>query len=325
MRPRYQFFLVTLATACQPVGQPPVPPPGVAADVAYLASPPLAGREAGTPGADSAAAFIARRYEHLGLHGAFPVACHLAPACPPSFFQFFRVDGVTTQNVAVVVPGADSAVRGEYIVVGAHYDHLGRSTLSAGDPALGAIIRPGADDNASGTAAVLELGRRLAARPPRRSVLLVHFGAEEFGLVGSRVFVEHAPVAQRSMVLMVNLDMVGRLRGKTLTVDASVMPRHMRALVDSVVAGAGLRTVYSSATAGRSDHASFGRAGVPAVALFTGFHGDYHKASDVVARLDIPGILRVVGVAEGLVRAWEDRAGDRVGERAASGSRASTP
>jgi Zn-dependent M28 family amino/carboxypeptidase len=294
--------------------------------VAYLASPALAGRAAGSAGGDSAAAFIARHYEHLGLHGVFPAACQSVPACPPSFFQFFGVEGATAQNVAVVVPGADSAVRGEYIVVGAHYDHLGRSARGARDAELGAVIRPGADDNASGTAAVLELGRRLAARPSRRSVLLVHFDAEELGLVGSHVFVEHAPVGRGSMVFMVNLDMVGRLRGKPLTLHASAMPRQMRALVDSVVAAAGVRASYSSATADRSDHASFGAAGVPALALFTGFHSDYHKVSDVVARLDVPGILRVVDVAEGLVRAVADRAGSSVREqRAASGSQPSTP
>ena len=308
------LFLATLAAACQPGARSPIPSPvssrGVAADLAYLASPALAGRAAGTPGGDSAAAFIARRYERLGLRGVFPVTCRSATPCPPSFFQFFSVDGVTVQNVAVVVPGADSVVRGEYVVVGAHYDHLGTSAWGSRDAELGEVIRPGADDNASGTAAVLELGRRLAAHPARRSVLLVHFDAEELGLIGSQVFVEHAPVSLRSMVLMVNLDMIGRMRGRPLTIDASAMPRHVRALVDSVMTSAGQRAIHSSATSDRGDHATFSEAGVTALSLFTGFHSDYHKATDIVARLDVPGIVRVVDVAEKLIRASADRASD---------------
>ena len=309
MRLRYCFLLIALAAACRPVPRPAVATPRVADDVAYLASSALAGRAAGTPGGDSAAAFIARHYERMGLHGVFPVTCQSASVCPPSFFQFFRLGSETAQNVAVVVPGADSSVRSEYVVVGAHYDHLGTSTLGARDGELGNVIRPGADDNASGTAAVLELGRRLAARPPHRSVLLVHFDAEELGLVGSRVFIEHAPVPLKSMVLMVNLDMVGRLRSRPLTVDTWATPRPVRALIDSVMGGATMSIVYSSAAADRSDQANFRLAGVPAVSLFTGFHADYHKATDIVARLDIPGILRVVDIAEALVRASADHPG----------------
>jgi hypothetical protein len=309
------FFLIALVVACQSVARPPVPLPGVAADVAFLASPSLAGRAAGSPGGDSAAAFIARHYERMGLRGVFPATCAPTAACPPSFFQFFHLGSETAQNVAVIVPGTDSSLRAEYVIVGAHYDHLGTSAAGALDSELGNVIRPGADDNASGTAAVLELGRRLGARPSRRSVLLVHFDAEELGLVGSRVFVEHAPVSLRSVVFMVNLDMVGRLRSRPLTIDARATPRPVRALIDSVVASVGMRTVYSSATADRSDQASFRSAGIAAVSLFTGFHGDYHKATDVVARLDVPGILRVVDVAEGLVRAFADRAVEPDGKR----------
>ncbi|GLC24670.1 M20/M25/M40 family metallo-hydrolase [Roseisolibacter agri] len=306
-------LLVSAALACRSTPAGPVAPlpEGIAADVAFLASPTLAGRATGTPGSERAAAYIARHHERLGLAGAFPSKCVAEASCAPSLYQRFHVQGKIGRNVGVVVPGADSALRGEYVVVGAHYDHIGRAEWASDDPELGSAVRPGADDNASGTAAVLELARRLAARPPRRSVLLLHFDAEELGLVGSRVFVDNAPVARERMVLMVNLDMVGRLRDARLTVQAPVAPAHVRAAIDQAAAGAGLRVEYSTTLDGRSDHASFVHAHVPSVALFTGFHGDYHRATDIAARLDLRGLARVVDVAEAIVRTAGDRAADR--------------
>ena len=302
--PRLRVLLVAaIGVACRP-GTPPAPLSGVAADVAYLASAALGGRATGSPGADSAASYIARRYEELRLPGAFAAPCDAAGRCSGTrYFQLFAVDGLTARNVAAVVPGSDSARRHEYLVAGAHYDHLGRSSFRALDREAGEVLRPGADDNASGAAAVLELARRFAARPARRSVLLVHFDAEEAGLVGSRVFVDRPPVALRSIMLMVNLDMVGRLGTGGLTVDATDVGASIRAAVDTAAAAAGLRPFYSSAIATRSDHASFRRAGVPSLALFTGFHVDYHRATDIARRVDVRGIERVVDVAEAVLRA----------------------
>ena len=312
---RLAAFVVACAAACAPtsavVPSPSTfaPSPELAADVAFLASPALAGRATGTPGLDSAAAYIGRVYEGLGLTGAFARTCPTASPCAPSPFQLFEVEGTIGRNIAVVVAGADSTLRGQYVVVGAHYDHLGRSVRDALDEEMGQVVRPGADDNASGAAAVLTLARRLAARPPRRSVLLVHFDAEERGLVGSRVFVSNPPVARQAMVFMLNLDMIGRLRRAQLTVDAPESPPYVRAMVNRAAADAGLRVDYSTALAGRSDHASFGAARIPAVALFTGFHDDYHRATDVAARLDLAGLSRVVDLAEVIVRAAADRGG----------------
>jgi Zn-dependent M28 family amino/carboxypeptidase len=297
-----------LALACGVLGchsslpAPPLPP-GIAADVAYLGSPALRGRGFGTAESDSAAVYIARHYERLRLIPVFKGACPTAPACAASYFQFFSVDGARAKNVAVVVPGTDPALSDRYVVVGAHFDHLGLSTYGARDPQMGGAIRPGADDNASGTAAVMELGRRFAAHPPRQPVLLVHFDAEEQGMVGSRVFVSHPPVSRESLVLMVNLDMVGRLRSGGLTIDAAAAPAGVRRMIDSAALTLGLVPKHSSLTARRSDYASFTDVGIPTVALFTGFHSDYHTTHDIVARLDVPGIERIADLAEAIVRA----------------------
>src|ERR1051325_11672253 len=134
-------------------------------DIAYLASDPLEGRLTGSAGNDSAAAYIARRFKALGLR---PIgSSYMLPftARVMAFAHVGRPFELATQNVAALIPGRDPALNGQYVVIGAHFDHLGRDTTWANDRKAGAAIRNGADDNASGTAAVLELARLVAARP----------------------------------------------------------------------------------------------------------------------------------------------------------------
>lgn len=272
-------------------------------DVAWLASPRLEGRDAGTRGSDSAAAYVGRRFRELGLSGAFAGA----------YEQPFRVVGGHTRNVAALITGTEERLRGQVLVLGAHYDHVGRSVDRARDGAAGSVVRPGADDNASGTAALLELARRLAAAPTRRTVMLVAFGAEERGLVGSAHFVEQPPVALDSVIAMVNLDMVGRLRGATVIVIGRWTPA-LRALLDSASAVTGVRTAKRPLGVADSDHYPFAERGVPALHFFTGLHVDYHTAGDIAVRVDPRGMTRVVDLAERFVRAVADRE-DSVRER----------
>ena len=295
----------TAGGSCARSAVPPQPPPapGIATDVAYLSSPKLDGRATGTAGGDSAAVYIARQYEHLRLPGIIRAECKAPPECAMTYFQFFKIDGSVGQNIVVLIPGVDSSLRNQYVVVGAHYDHLGHSPRGALDPEAGARLRPGADDNASGTAALLELARRFAAHPLRRSILIVHFDAEELGLVGSGVFVDHSPVPRESIILMVNFDMVGRMRDKQLIADVSSTGDATRALVDSAASATGVHVRFSSETAGRTDDTRFKRVGIPTISLFTGFHGDYHRATDVASRINVAGIEWVVDVAEAVVRA----------------------
>ncbi|MFL5618577.1 MAG: M28 family peptidase [Gemmatimonadaceae bacterium] len=290
------------ASATPEIG-PSLKPAGIATDIGYLASPALAGRASGTPGNDSAAVFLARRHHALGLPGAFPGVCTTGTTCGISYFQYFISDEVRGHNVGAFIRGSDPDFYREFIVVGAHYDHLGRSPRFALDPDLLSSVRPGADDNASGTAALLELARRLAASPPPRSVLIVHFDAEEWGLVGSRAFVQRPPVPGSAIVFMLNLDMVGRLHGRALLIDGSVADLSTRALADSVARAVGVPAVRSNVSADRSDHAVFAAIGVPALSLTSGFHQDYHRVTDVASRIDLLGLTRIVDVAEGIVRA----------------------
>ena len=289
-------------------------------DLTYLAGPALAGRLTGTPGNDSAAAFIARRYGQLKMMGPFNGTSCGMDKCENSFFQFFRVGPYTlghldiavkerTQNVGALVSGTDSLLGHEYVVVGAHYDHLGRSNTYARDASPFAVVHPGADDNGSGTVAVLELARRFVERPARRSVLFLNFSAEELGLVGSEVFLEHSPVPPGAIVAMVNLDMVGRLRGDRMILFSGEDHDRFRTLVDSVERISPpmqFHFQWEPGSRGVSDQASFAAAHIPVLGLFTDYHVDYHRSGDIVDRINFRGLEKIVDFTERFVRAVAD-------------------
>jgi membrane-associated protease RseP (regulator of RpoE activity) len=176
------------------------------------------------------------------------------------------------------------------------------------DPEARDAVRNGADDNASGTAAVLELARLFAARPARRSIVVVHFSGEELGLLGSQWFVDHPPVPLDSAVAMVNFDMVGRLRNEKLIVYGVATARELPAILDSANVAPRLAISGVGDGFGPSDQSSFYARGVPVLHFFTDLHDDYHRASDDVEKIDAPGEARVVALAERVVRAIADRA-----------------
>jgi Peptidase family M28 len=291
-------------------------------DLAYLASPALEGRLSGTPGNDSAAVFIARRYAALGLPGAYSGTSCGGDRCDSSYFQIFRLRPPElaaldvhirdrTQNVGAIVRGTDSSVSGEFIVVGAHYDHIGRSNTFALDHTWLGFGRShlGADDNASGTTAVLELARRFAERPPRRSIVLANFSAEEFGMIGSQTFVAVSPITADSVIAMVNLDMVGRLRGDRLSLFAGKASARFHVVVDSVnrlMPTPSLHFAWLPSWRGPSDQTSFDEVGIPVLGLFTDYHVDYHREGDVVDRINFKGLEKVVDFTERFVRAVAD-------------------
>src|SRR5580765_5846800 len=303
-RPSMTLALVTsITTACSHSASTPAPvaAPDTAAvmrDVRYLASDALEGRGTGTAGNDSAAAYIARRFSSLGLTPAFApadtrvcVRTGSAAPCDPRFVQPFVARSVAaahaglqgelpTENVAAVVRGTDPALRDEYVILGAHFDHLGRSTFGALDPNATNAIHNGADDNASGTAAVMELARLLRRNPPKRSVMFVTFSGEELGLLGSQHFVDHSPVPLQKVRAMLNFDMVGRMQN------------------DRVI-------VYGF---GASDQTSFYTKNLPVLHFFTNVHEDYHKATDDADKVNAAGIARVVSLAERVTRDIADRA-----------------
>ncbi len=274
-------------------------------DVAYLASDALAGRLTGTPGNDSAAAYLARRYAALGLQPSAPGYMQRFVARPPAHEGTSR--SLPTQNVFALLRGRDDALRGQYVVIGAHFDHLGTSTDGALDPDAKSAVRLGADDNASGTAAVLELARLFASNPARRSIIFANFSGEEEGLLGSAYFVDHLPVPIDSIAAMINFDMVGRLRNDKLIVYGVATATELRALLDSANAPMHFAITAQGDGFGPSDQSSFYAKDIPVLHFFTDLHDDYHRASDVAEKINAAGEARVVALAERVVRAIADR------------------
>ena len=287
-------------------------------DVRLLSSDALEGRGTGTPGNDSARVFIARRFTDLRLRPVLAESGCASMTCAPTFVQPFtaRMSGaerhglrasLATANVAAVIEGSDPQLKGQIVVLGAHYDHLGRQAFGARDPNLPDAIRNGADDNASGVAAVLELARLLRRNPPKRSIALVTFSAEELGLLGSEYFVSHSPFPLDSVQAMLNFDMVGRLRDDKLMVYGTATATELPAVVTGANTGAPFRLNAVGDGEGPSDHAAFYRKNIPVLHFFTDAHEDYHKSTDDADKINGAGMRRVVAYAERITRALADR------------------
>jgi hypothetical protein len=273
-------------------------------DIEYLASPALAGRMTGTPGNDSAAAYLARRYAAIGVQPLSAGYLQRFDARPAAHNG--PIVSLPTQNVLGVVRGTDPVLRNEYVIVGAHFDHLGANTMFAADPRASGL-RLGADDNASGSAAVLELARLIARSPVKRSVIFAHFSGEEEGTLGSMYMVEHMPVAIDSVDAMLNFDMVGRMKDDRLIVFGVATSPELPGIVSEANAPVGLRIAAQGDGDGPSDHASFYLKNLPVLHFFTDSHEDYHKVGDTPDKINAAGEARVVAVAERVLRAIGDR------------------
>lgn len=287
-------------------------------DVRRLASDAFEGRATGTAGNDSARAFIAARFAALRLAPAFASAACNGNGCNATYLQPFVArpaaagrSGLPSElpsaNVAAFIPGSDPALRGQLVVLGAHFDHLGRATFGALDPEAGAEIRNGADDNASGVAAILELARLLRANPPKRSVAVVAFSGEEMGLLGSSHFVEHPPFALDSVQAMLNFDMVGRLRDDKLMVYGTATATELAEIVNAANVAPAFRLVAIGDGTGPSDHAAFYLKDLPVLHFFTDLHDDYHRATDDAEKIAAGGMARVVAMAERITRELANR------------------
>jgi hypothetical protein len=197
-------------------------------------------------------------------------------------------------NVAGFLEGRDPALKDEWIVVGGHHDHVG-SFDGTGD-----TIFNGADDNASGTSGVLELAEAFASREtrPRRSIVFITFGAEEVGLLGSRVFVEHRQAPIEKVVFMLNLDMIGRNPEKNLLLYSSTMSSELRSTIEAVSkeleVGVGFMGYPHEAS---SDFAPFNERGIPFLFFFTGLHEDYHQPGDHADKLSYSHMQAIVRLA----------------------------
>jgi len=213
-----------------------------------------------------------------------------------------------TENVIGILPGSEPTLKDESVVIGAHYDHVGFGHYGTRDSHTSGQIHYGADDNASGTAVLLQLAERLsrAQFKPARTVVFAAFSAEELGLHGSRQYVNFPPLPLSSTKLMVNLDMVGRLRDNRLTVFGTRSGKGLGGIVLEEAQKLGL-TVTESDGIGRSDHMSFYNKKIPALHFFTGSHADYHRPGDTWEKLNVEGMARVTELVRGITEKIANR------------------
>lgn len=254
----------------------------------------IAEREGFNPGA--AAAGVPARFEQVTAHFAGRSAI-VEESFPP--------------NVVAVLPGSDPELRDEYIVLSAHFDHVG-----VGEPVNGDSIYNGADDNASGTVGLLEVAEALASLPeserPRRSVAFLHVSGEELGLLGSQYYADHPTLPMEQTIANINLDMISRNHPDSIVVigkDYStlgavadeIQQRHPEVglvLADDIWPEE--RFFF------RSDHFHFARKEVPALFFFSGVHEDYHQPSDEVEKIDTGKVVRIAQMIFHLVREIAD-------------------
>ena len=263
------------------------------AAVRYLADDQLEGRLAGSPGERCAGDYIAREFQRIGLRPAgedgYFQSLPLASAINP------HAAGGTGRNVIAALDGADDVLKREWIVVGAHYDHLGYG--GPGSLSKDRLIHNGADDNASGVSVVLRTAERLAAGPRlARSVLFIAFTGEESGLLGSAHFVAHPTVGDGAIVAMINLDMVGRLGQQSLITYGVDTAEEWTGLLGPIADRNGVKLATRGEGYGPSDHTSFYLKDIPVLHFFTNTHQDYHRPTDDWPLIDADGLERVAGI-----------------------------
>ncbi|MFM9059869.1 MAG: M20/M25/M40 family metallo-hydrolase [Planctomycetaceae bacterium] len=268
--------------------------------IEVLADDSFEGREAGSRGGRAAAAYVVEQLQKHDLQPAGDAG---------TWYQPFKA----LRNILALLPGSDPTLAREIVVVGAHYDHVGYGTARNSYGPFG-FVHNGADDNASGVAGLLEVTEALARLTPRprRPILVAFWDGEEQGLLGSRHFLRVRPraVADARIAFSVNLDMIGRLRGRRVEVYGSRTAQGLRSAVTRVnsdpATAAGLALAFPWKIEEDSDHYPFIKAGIPTVMFHTGLHDQYHRPSDDVDLVNVEGIEPVARLAFGFIRTLAD-------------------
>ncbi len=305
------MIVTSLLLLAQLAAQDTLTPDGrqMLSDLKYLAADAREGRGVGTKGLAEAGEYVAAAFKKAGLTPAGTEGYYqpftISPTAPGVMHTDFG--GKTVRNVIGVLPGRSPARRGEIIVIGAHYDHLGLGGEFAMDnPDSTGKIHNGADDNASGTTALMDVARLLRSRPLDRTVVFVAFTAEEEGDLGSEYFVRNPTVGPvDSIYAMLNMDMVGRLRNQKLLAAGAATAKEFMGILDSLNATGcttpGRTTVCARFDSLRasgdgwspSDNASFFAAKRPVLHFWTDLHEDYHRTTDDWEKINVAGMEKV--------------------------------
>ena len=208
----------------------------------------------------------------------------------------FEKEIITTQNVAGIIEGNDEKFKNEFIVIGAHYDHVGLGYYGAMNKTDTGKIHNGADDNASGTSALIELAEAFSIEKPKRSLLFIAFSAEENGLLGSRFFVNYQPlVPLEKIIAMFNFDMVGRNEPELLWIGGAFYSEDLRKIIEKANTEVGFELLYNVGLLNfASDQAPFLKKEIPSAFFFSGLHDDYHTPNDDYDKIDYIKLSNVV-------------------------------
>ena len=261
-----------------------------------LADDTFEGREAGSRGGRAAAGYIGREFQKCKLAGG---------AGPGGYYQSF---GAQYRNILGLLEGSDPQLKHEVIVVGAHYDHVGYGNAQNSYGPTG-FIHNGADDNASGVSGLLEIVEafsRLETRP-KRSILFAYWDGEEKGLLGSKHWVSQPTLPLDRVRIVLNMDMIGRLRNDAVEIYGGRTSRDLRRLTCLNNRDPNLRLDFNWKMRDDSDHYSFYLRGIPVLMLHTGLHDDYHRPSDDPEKLNLSGMQRIVQLVCGVVYELADR------------------
>jgi len=258
--------------------------------IKYLSSDELEGRYPGSKGSDLAIDYIATDYKRS----------RLSPLGSDDYLQFFdftnqQGEKIKIPNVVGMIPG--TTLKDEYIVIGAHFDHLGYGGAHSGSLEMNSsAIHNGADDNASGIAGMLELASKLSSerKKIKRSLVFIAFNAEEQGIFGSKYFVKNSPVNTSNIITMINLDMIGRLNNLSLNISGTGTSPLFNNILDKISKKHYLNINKNPEGFGPSDHSSFYSNNIPVLFFFTGGHSDYHKPSDDWNKINSSGQKKIV-------------------------------
>lgn len=264
--------------------------------VDILSDKKLEGRGIGTAGIDKSADFIADRFKEYGLKPGSDNGGYL---------QKWNIksgpDGklTTLKNVIGLIPGKKKKLSGQTVVIAAHYDHLGRGWPDVRKGNEGKI-HPGADDNASGVAVMLELAKNLGkSLSPDRNILFIAFTGEENKLMGSEYFVNnYKKFPVNKIIAVINLDTVGRLNGKKPMIIGSNSAKEWKFMFMGIGYTTGIESDLIAQDLDASDQVSFIKRGIPGIQIFSGPHLDYHKPSDTSDKIDAEGLVKIAKISK---------------------------
>lgn len=310
----YYFLPIILAllagcssTSNQQAFESEISPDDIQSHISYLSSDDLRGRETGTAGEAKAASYIAGYFEQFGLSPAgdentyfqeFTVNMSVLnnPHNPDT--TAFSDEERIARNVVALLEGTGETE--SHIIIGAHYDHLGTGKFGSLYNRNDSTIHNGADDNASGTAGLLELAHYFSEHPTERNLLFIAFSGEEMGLLGSQYFVENPTIPLAESIAMINMDMIGRLDGNKLLIFGTGSSEGWSPLIrKSNTDSLDIDTIPDGT--GASDHTSFYNKQIPVLHYFTDTHADYHRPSDDAEYINEEGQDKVLEHLKNLI------------------------